>query len=101
MSGGKRLCICLGLLSVCTVHSSFMFLTDAGLRMVSFFCQDVRCGSPPSVNQLALRGACAPGFTGRNAAAHIARAAATTLRLINTLLGGDGTRCMLPDGQRR
>ena len=89
MSGGNRLCSCRGLLSVCRVHNSFMFLTVEGLRIVSFLCHDVRCGSPPSVSQLAFLGLCAPGATGNKAAAHIATAAAATLRLMNNSSGSN------------
>src|SRR5687768_6774230 len=56
MSGGKSACICRGSLSVWYFHSSFIPFTFETVRMCSFFCQAVRCGSPPSVSQSAIAG---------------------------------------------
>ncbi len=53
MSGGKSACISRASLSVLYFHNSFIPLTFDTLRMFSFFCQAVRCGSPPSVSQSA------------------------------------------------
>src|SRR5947208_304145 len=63
IKGANRLCNCRGTLSSLIFHNSFMSLTVVGLRIVSFFCHDVRAGSPPSVNQPALSAICARGAT--------------------------------------
>src|SRR5262245_56981390 len=52
-SAGSRLCISRGWLSSLSFHSSFMSLTLAVVSAVSFCCQAVRCGLPPSVSQSA------------------------------------------------
>jgi hypothetical protein len=63
-----------------------MFLTLAGVMSVSFFCHDVRCGSPPSIGQLALAGVCASGTPVKAAAALTAITATRKVRLIGAFL---------------
>src|SRR5687768_15572119 len=53
ISGGNSACISRGSLSVLYFHSSCIPFTFDTLRMCSFFCHAVRCGSPPSVSQSA------------------------------------------------
>src|SRR5262245_12121785 len=52
-SAGKRLCNSRGWLSSLIFHSSVILLTLAVVSVVSFRCQAVRCGLPPSVSQSA------------------------------------------------
>ncbi len=81
MSGGKSACISRGTLSVLYFHKSRIPLTVETLRRCSFFCQAVRCGSPPSVSQSAScddAGDWANGRTG--AKVQIARAASAMFR---------------------
>src|SRR5512138_1368354 len=86
INGGKRLCIWRGWLSVWIFQRSFMSLTLSVVRIVSLRCQAVRWGSPPSVNQSALRGACAPGVVAvQAAAAQSARLAERNRRFISGL----------------
>src|SRR5215475_12645325 len=51
ISGGKSECICRGALSSLSFQRIFRLATLFLLRMVSSFCQLVRCGLPPSVGQ--------------------------------------------------
>src|SRR5215470_3947008 len=52
-SAGNKLCISRGWLSSLSFQRSFMSLTLAVVSVVSFCCQAVRCGLPPSVSQSA------------------------------------------------
>src|SRR5437867_3925345 len=87
MSGGKRLCICRGWLSSLTFHSSFISFTLSFVRIVSFRCHAVRCGSPPSVSQ-SVFWVCAPGAAIHVAAAPYATIAASHRRFIRALPSG-------------
>src|SRR5215469_13474675 len=51
ISGGNSECICRGALSSLSFHRIFRLATLFLLRIVSSFCQLVRCGLPPSVGQ--------------------------------------------------
>src|SRR3989454_8740875 len=85
ISGGKGLCICHGWLSSLIFHSSFISFTLPFVRLVSFRCHAVRCGSPPSVSQSAF-GVCAHGAAIHGAAAANATTAASHRRYIEGLL---------------
>ena len=88
INGGKRLCSWRAALSSCSVQTSFMFFTLAGVMNFSFRCHDVRCGSAPSVSQFpfAWLGPCACGTPVQTAAAHSATAAPIDLRITDGLL---------------
>src|SRR2546428_1839737 len=87
MSGGKRLCICRGWLSSLIFHSSFISFPLSFVRIVSFRCQAVRCGSPPSVSQSAFW-VCAPGAAIHVAAAPYATIAPSHRRFMRALPSG-------------
>src|SRR6188768_3901957 len=67
-----------------------MFFALDGVMNVSLRCHDVRCGSAPSVSQLAFPGAgacpCARGAPVQTTAAHNATAAPIDLRVTDGLL---------------